>query len=152
MQWLNITEVIQDINIKVSPEISSKPGLLLEAIANDLCLDSKEIKDYRIIKKSIDARKKRVMINLKVRIATMPDQKIFNGYPRIEFKEINSDSPVIVIIGAGPAGLFAALRALELGIKPIVIERGSPVDERRKEIADFIKTRTVNTESNYCFG
>lgn len=106
---------------------------------------------WTILKKSIDARTKNIRYNLKILVSNKDfctEQKLFAP----SFKSISSVSPVIHIIGAGPAGLFAALQCLELGIKPIIFEQGKNVRDRRRDLANITKKGLVNPFSNYCFG
>ncbi|GIV27875.1 MAG: FAD-dependent dehydrogenase [Bacteroidia bacterium] len=104
---------------------------------------------YTILKKSIDARKKPIKINLKVLVDTTPITREINQ-PVV--KDISNSSPIVHIVGAGPAGLFAALRCLELGIKPVIFEQGKMVRDRRRDLANITKNGIVNPYSNYCFG
>ena len=111
-----------------------------------------KINDWRIIRKSTDARQKQVWIDAEFIIATGTDDRVTAPFKDVEFKHIKKNSPQVVIVGAGPAGLFAALRALELGFKPIVIERGKPVEERLRDVVELQKNHILNSESNFCFG
>ena len=121
-------------------------------MATDCGIKENDINDLKIIKRSIDARQRNVAINLTVRIATGDDLKVKAQYEPVVFKKLPEDAPQIVIVGAGPAGLFAALKAIELGIRPILLERGSDVDTRRIELAKISREGKVDNESNYCFG
>jgi len=110
----------------------------------------KNFSSYRILKRSIDARSSTVKIRLLVEVfdagEKIPEQNFSRGY-----KNVSHSKPVL-IIGCGPAGMFAALRLIELGIKPIIIERGKNVRERRRDLADINKKRIIHPDSNYCFG
>ena len=127
-----------------------------EAYSDDLIVNVKSksgFKDVqthiRILKRSIDARKKRVWVNVQAEIYVneSPESQIrHKDYSRVD------DKDPVIIVGAGPAGLFAALRFLELGVKPIVLERGKDVRARRRDLAAINKDHNVNPESNYCFG
>jgi len=108
-----------------------------------------EVKDWRIRKRSIDARNKAVKLNLQIELWRNADTR--ETIPAFIPQEV-SQQRKIAIIGAGPAGLYAALRAIEAGIKPIVFERGKDVRSRRRDLAKINKEQTVNPESNYCFG
>lgn len=113
-------------------------------------LESIEIKSFKVIKRSIDARKKPVKVNLEIAVSSedgsSPDVKTR------EYRKLSENAPSLIIVGAGPAGLFAGLKAIELGIKPIIIERGKDVDSRKQDIADISRKGVVDKDSNYCFG
>jgi hypothetical protein len=104
----------------------------------------------RILKRSIDARQRQIYVNLKVRVyineQPSDDEYQHTEYPNVEGK------PQVIVVGAGPGGLFAALRLIELGLRPIVLERGKDVHERKKDLANITRTQQVDSESNYCFG
>ncbi len=121
----------------------------LEAlIASKLSVSKKEIPYYKIRKSSIDARGKSPLYSLQIELSNHPFVE-----KKIQFKANNvSNKPEVYIIGFGPAGIFAALRLIELGLKPVVIERGKDVKSRRRDLAKLTKEHTVNPESNYCFG
>ncbi|MEQ8575270.1 MAG: FAD-dependent monooxygenase, partial [Fulvivirga sp.] len=118
-----------------------------EIIAAKSGLSSSEV---RIIKRSIDARKSTVWVNVQADVYQNEQVPDLIQYKK-DYTNV-SGSKQVVVVGAGPAGLFAALRLVELGIKPIVIERGKDVRERRRDIAAINKDHIVNPESNYCFG
>lgn len=111
-----------------------------------------KINDWRIIRKSIDARQRQVWIDAEFEVATGETKALSHDYPRVDFRKVAKDVPQVVIVGAGPAGLFAALRALEHGLRPIIVERGKPVEERLPDIVALQKEGKLNPESNYCFG
>jgi len=144
--------MIIDISLRIDPKTAATPALLKESVGKKVGIHSEEINSLRIVRKSIDARQRRVMINVTVKIATGEDKIAASPSIRVAFKKVLEDAERIVIVGAGPAGLFAALKALELGIKPIVIERGQDVDSRRIDIARISREGKVDPESNYCFG
>ena len=108
-----------------------------------------DIKDWRIRKRSIDARRVPIKINLQVEFWLQNEQK--ETIPVFIAQDVSAKKE-IAIIGAGPAGLYAALRAIEAGFRPIVFERGKDVRARRRDLAIINKEQTVNPESNYCFG
>ena len=126
-----------------------------EAIKKNIALSAGEkissVFGFQILKKSIDARGKKVLINLIVNAFIDEPLKVFTGV-NFHFKAVNNSSNKVIIIGAGPAGLFAALMLLEQGIKPIILERGKEVRARRRDLAILNKEGIVNPESNYCFG
>ena len=120
-------------------------------IANTNGLKTKDIKSLRILKRSIDARQRQIYVNLTVKVWINEEPSSEPFYERIQYKPVTSEHYAIVV-GAGPAGLFAALRLIELGIRPIVLERGKNVTERRVDIADISKRGVIDPDSNYCFG
>ena len=124
--------------------------LLRQHVADEKGLALSALKGIRVLKRSIDARQRTVFVNLKVRLyineQPADDEYVHTVYPDV------SDKPQVIVVGAGPGGLFAALRLIELGLRPIVIERGKDVHERKKDLARIAKTQQVDAESNYCFG
>lgn len=144
--------MIEKIQLRLSPEESADERFIRKEISYALGIDPEKINDIRIIKRSIDARKKNIVINLTLNVAYGDDLTAINLPETVDFRPVAEDAHRIVIVGAGPAGLFAALRAVELGMKPIVLERGKDVDSRRVDIAMLNRTGLVDGESNYCFG
>ena len=145
--------MIQDIDIRTTPESAATPALLLAECARAAKIKESDVRDLRITRRSIDARQRRVMVNLRVRVATAPDTEIpAICPPGPAFPHTGDDSPQVVIVGAGPAGLFAALKALELGIRPTVLERGADVDGRRAILSRISREGTVDPDTNYSFG
>ena len=143
--------IYNNIAVIASPEVAGAPTKLKVAVAKKLKISESEINDIRIIKKSIDARSRvQIKVNLTVDVYTNDDvpQKETQQF---EYKDVSSATPVIVV-GSGPAGLFAALRLIELNLKPIVLERGKDILERKKDIAQLDRNKGLNPESNYCFG
>lgn len=139
----------QDIEITIAPEQIDQDAILKKNLATKLNLSPNRIQGYKILKRSIDARSRKVVFRLQVKvfIDEAPLTDVFN------FKYQNvSDQPHVIIVGAGPAGLFAALQCIEIGLKPIVLERGKDVRQRRRDLAAINKQGLVNTESNYCYG
>jgi uncharacterized FAD-dependent dehydrogenase len=124
--------------------------MLREYVANEYGFDVRTLTAMRILKRSIDARQRTIFVNLKVRcyINEQPahDEYVVTHYPDV------SEAPQVIVVGAGPGGLFAALRLIELGLRPIVLERGKDVRERKKDLALIARTQQVDGESNYCFG
>ena len=141
--------MIKTIQIQVNPECAEKKNLLIKKISDDLNILKTEIKDINILKKSIDARQKHIKINLKIDIYI--NEKYIEKEEKTKYKNVSTAKEVI-IIGAGPAGLFAALKLIEKGLKPIIIERGKKVRNRRRDLAKITKEHIVNNDSNYCFG
>lgn len=141
----------EDIQLRLTPREASEPGLLRKAVQASLRNGAK-VNDLRIIRRSIDARKRQVMVNLTVRVATGDDKEVRAVFEPYRFEKVGPQSPSLVIVGAGPAGLFAALEALRHGIRPILLERGSDVDSRRRDLAMISRVKKINPRSNYCFG
>lgn len=141
--------MVKEIDLVVSPDHILDAEYIKTAILKQEKLSVNRLKYYKIRKRSIDARSKHPVYRLKVvlYIDEQPQTEIFN----VNYPSVNNAKPVI-IVGAGPAGLFAALRLIELGLKPIIIERGKDVKERRRDLAAINKEGILNPESNYCFG
>ena len=141
----------QELLFQVSPEIATNELLLKQHVSKLIRVDTKEIQHISILKRSIDARQKAVKFNLKVTIYLVgePIQEAKIELP--EYKNVENAQEVIVV-GAGPAGLFAALQLIELGLKPIVIERGKDVRGRRRDLKAINRDHIVDEDSNYCFG
>jgi uncharacterized FAD-dependent dehydrogenase len=142
--------VINTLQIQVLPEVASSPDLLKTTIAKQLNILNTEIKHIEILKRSIDARQKITKINLKVAVY-IKEEFVQRVEDLPEYQDVSGKDEVI-IIGAGPAGLFAALKLIEIGKKPIVIERGKDVRSRRRDLVNLTKNHIVNEDSNYCFG
>jgi len=142
--------MIYNYQLRVSPQAAAKEELLLREVSKHSGISTKEIRHVEIIKRSIDARQQSVKINLKVDVYVNEDKTTKNlelpDYPNVKEKE------EVFIIGAGPAGLFAALRCIELGKKPVIIERGKDVRSRRRDLKALNIEHIVNEDSNYCFG
>ncbi len=139
-----------EFTIQVSPKIAAHPEQLKLTIARENNIHADEISHIKIVKRSIDARQKAIKVNLKLKVYVQEDfidQPIeLPDYPDV------TNAPEVIIIGAGPAGLFAALRCIELGGKPIVLERGKDVRTRRRDLKAINRDHIVNEDSNYCFG
>lgn len=142
--------MIQEFQLRVLPEQAVNEQAIKQYIEHEKGIEAREITAIRILKRSIDARQRTIFVNLKVRIYLneIPDKDEFQTtiYPQVEGK------PRVIVVGAGPAGLFAALRLIELGLCPMVIERGKDVRERKKDLASISREHKVNPESNYSFG
>jgi hypothetical protein len=141
----------QELLFQVSPEIAANELLLKQHVSKLIRVDVKEIQHISILKRSIDARQKAVKFNLKVMVYLVgePIQEAKIELP--EYKNVENAQEVIVV-GAGPAGLFAALQLIELGLKPILIERGKDVRGRRRDLKAINVDHIVDEDSNYCFG
>jgi hypothetical protein len=132
------------------PEVAAQEDRLKSWIADEQGIDVRTIYGVRILKRSIDARQRQIYVNLKVRVY-VNEQPTDDEYVRTEYPNVEG-RPQVIVVGAGPGGLFAALRLIELGLRPIVLERGKNVHERKKDLANITKTQKVDSESNYCFG
>lgn len=142
--------MLKEINIRVSPSVNANEAELRKAIAKQEGFNNDETFEFRVRKRSVDGRSKSPVYQLRVEISLNESLPAPTTYS-IKNKTVSS-SKSVVIIGAGPAGLFAALELIELGIKPIVLERGKNVKDRRRDLAAINKEHLVNPESNYCFG
>ncbi len=142
--------MIQEYNIRVLPEVAANEQQLKAYLVHEKGLDEKTLNATRILKRSIDARQRTVFVNLTVRayVNEVPkdDEYLHTVYNNVEGR------PQVIVVGAGPGGLFAALRLIELGLRPIVVERGKDVRERKKDLAQISRTQAVDPESNYSFG
>ena len=139
------------ISLRIEADKADIQDEVLAAIAAKINQPQNKITGFHILKKSIDARSKIIWINLTVAyfIEQTPSPR---GLQNFIYKDVSNASKKVIIIGAGPAGLFAALQLIELGVQPIVLERGKDVRNRRRDLATMNKNGIVNTESNYCFG
>ena len=140
----------KELQIQVSPETAQKQEQLKTYISRQFEIAENEIVHIEILKRSIDARQKSIKINLKVTVF-LNETPVKTTVDLPEYGDVK-DSQEVVVIGAGPAGLFAALKLIEHGLKPIVLERGKNVRERRRDLAAITKNHLVNEDSNYCFG
>lgn len=142
--------MVRDIDIRVIPKVAATESELKLHIERETGISAKKIDTIRILKRSIDARKPTIFINLRVRVfcGEKPQEEAFE---RREYRDV-SNCKCAIVVGAGPAGLFASLRLIELGIRPIMLERGKDVHARRKDIALISREHKVNNESNYSFG
>ena len=142
--------MIQEFQIRVLPEQAANEQSLKQFIGHDKGLDIRTIHALRILKRSIDARQRTIYVNLKIRlyINEMPQDEEFTRtiYNKVDGK------PQVIVVGAGPGGLFAALRLIELGLRPVVVERGKNVRDRKIDIARISREHKVAPESNYSFG
>ncbi len=140
----------KDIDIRVSPKQASDLVVVTQIAAKEGGVDVKEIHSARIIRRSIDARQRNIYVNLRVRLY-IGEELTEARFESVSYRDV-SDAPQAVVVGAGPAGLFAALKLIELGVRPIVVERGKNVRERKKDLAKLNREHIVDPESNYCFG
>ena len=140
----------KQIQLRVTPDIAGQEGLLRRRVADEMGLRPDAISDFRVRKRSIDARQRTVYVLLTL------DVFVGEPAPAADYEPVNYASvegaPSVVVVGAGPGGLFAALRLIELGLRPIVLERGRDVHTRRRDVARISREHTVDAESNYSFG
>ncbi|WP_119792977.1 NAD(P)/FAD-dependent oxidoreductase [Flavobacterium anhuiense] len=141
----------KELLLQVTPEIAANESLLKDHLSKQIKVSAQEIQHVSILKRSIDARQKAIKINLKVLIYLKgePFQETKIELPI--YKDV-SNAQEVIVVGAGPAGLFAALQLIELGLKPIVLERGKDVRGRRRDLKAINREHIVNEDSNYCFG
>ncbi len=144
--------MVAEININVTPRVASDMKQLLHAVSTRTGINEKDIHDIQIVRRSIDSRRRDIIIRLTVKFASCEDKEVPDDYQPYIFQPVADNAPSVIIVGAGPAGLFAALRLIMSGIRPIVFERGKDVDARRLDIATLNRTGDVNPDSNYCFG
>lgn len=136
--------------MRVEPQVAAQENLLRRRIADEQGIDERTIYGVRILRRSIDARQRQIWVNLTVRVY-VNEQPQDDAYQRTDYPNVEG-RPQVIVVGAGPGGLFAALRLIELGLRPVVLERGKNVHERKKDLANITKTQKVDAESNYCFG
>ena len=142
--------MIQEYQLRVSPRQAAENAALREFLAHEKGFPIEDITHVRILKRSIDARQRTIVVNLKVRVY-INEEPQDEAYTPTFYPEV-SDKPSVVVVGAGPGGLFASLRLIEKGLRPILIERGKNVHDRKKDLAKITVTQQVDEESNYCFG
>ena len=142
--------MIQEYQIRILPEQAASEEGIKRYLSKEKGVDVRTLNQVRVLKRSIDARQRTIFVNLKVRayINEFPqdEQYVHTEYPDV------SGRPRVIVVGEGPGGLFASLRLIELGFRPIVLERGKDVRERKKDLSNITKTQKVDAESNYCFG
>lgn len=142
--------MIHEYQLRILPEQAASEQSLKQYIGREKGLDVRTINAIRILKRSIDARQRTIYVNLTIRVFVneTPSEEEFErtDYPNVEGR------PAVIVVGAGPGGLFAALKLIELGLRPIVIERGKNVRERKEDLARISREHKVDAESNYSFG
>lgn len=142
--------MIHEYNVRVLPQQAHNEEAIANYIARDKGINRKNIKKVRVLKRSIDARQRTIFVNLSLRVYVneLPSDEEFDY---TQYNDV-SHKPAVIVVGEGPAGLFASLRLIEKGFRPIVLERGKSVNERKKDIALIATTQVVDEESNYSFG
>ncbi|NDV54350.1 FAD-binding protein [Parabacteroides sp. 52] len=142
--------MIKELQLRLLPEQAVNEDILKQVVCRETGEMLSGITAVRVLKRSIDARQRTIYVNLKVRVF-IHEYPTELEYTQVEYKDV-SDKKTVVVVGAGPGGLFAALRLIELGLRPVVVERGKNVRERKKDIALISREHRVNSESNYSFG
>ena len=140
----------QTIEIVLSLDDADNPELQKHQAAKALNLDLPRVRDLRVRRRSLDARGKNIRVQLRVEV-WIDENAPTENTPNLEYSNVR-DKRTIIIVGCGPAGMFAALRCIELGFRPVVVERGGDVQSRRRDLARINRDGIVNPESNYCFG
>jgi uncharacterized protein len=141
----------KNFNFRLSPSEAEKPDSIKRFIAASAAIDPALITGFFTVKKSLDARSRQIWVNLTV-CASIGEPFIQRSLIPFHFQDVSNAGKKTVIVGAGPAGLFAALKLIEKGIKPIILERGKDVKARRRDLAKLNKEGIINPDSNYCFG
>ena len=142
--------MIQEYQLRILPEIAANEQQLKTYLSQEKGLNLRDVTSLRILKRSIDARQRTIFVNLKVRVY-LNEMPTDDEYERTIYNKVE-DKPQVMVVGAGPGGLFAALRLIELGLRPVVVERGKDVRERKKDLAQISREHRVDPESNYSFG
>jgi uncharacterized FAD-dependent dehydrogenase len=142
----------QIVDIRVNPEVANQPDDLKRALAKHIGISPSNLSEFKILKRSIDARARQIKYQLRIAYFLKEESVIWPKQEEKNYQQVTDKSPSILVVGSGPAGLFAALKLLEKGVKPIIIERGTDVRARRRDLAKLNKEYIVNPESNYCFG
>ncbi|MBI5010443.1 MAG: FAD-dependent monooxygenase, partial [Bacteroidia bacterium] len=140
----------KQVHLNLTPQASADENLVKKAASAAAGLVTDKVTSIRILKKSVDARQKNIRVNLSVEVFSS-DEPVENFINPFKFLNVSQKQEVL-IVGAGPAGLFAALRLIELGVKPVILERGRDVSSRKKDIARISREHVVDSDSNYCFG
>lgn len=142
--------MIHEYQLRILPEQAASEQSFKQYISREKGLDVRTINAIRILKRSIDARQRTIYVNLTIRVFVneTPSEEEFvrTDYPNVEGR------PAVIVVGAGPGGLFAALKLIESGLRPIVVERGKNVRERKEDLARISREHKVDAESNYSFG
>ena len=143
--------MIKSIRTRVLPQVWADAEKLEEQLCRENAISRKALKGIRMKHTSIDARQRQVMVQLDVELYINENPPVEHFEKRL-YRELPAGAPQAVVVGAGPGGLFAALRLIELGVKPVVLERGRNVTDRRRDVAMITREQRVDPESNFCFG
>ena len=139
-----------EYQLRVLPQVAASEQALKAWIAEEKGFDVRTLRAVRVLKRSIDARQRVIYVNLRVRVF-VNEEPTDDEYTTTYYPDV-SDKPQVIVVGAGPGGLFAALRLIELGFRPVILERGKDVHARKQDLARISRTQQVDNESNYCFG
>lgn len=142
----------KDLQIRVAPSVAAQDSKIIHYVASEQALSIMRITGVRILRRSIDARSRTIMVNLLVRVWIDEPVDDTPVIAPVQYQAVKDNAPSAVVVGMGPAGLFAALRLIELGVRPIVLERGKNVKERRVDVARISREGIVDPNSNYCYG
>ena len=140
----------KEIQVRVLPHEAATQSLLTALVARELGIDARTVRHLRVLRRSIDARQRTIYVNLTLRVY-INEEPSDDAFVRTEYGDV-SKAPQAIVVGEGPGGLFAALRLIELGVRPVILERGKNVADRRRDVADISRSHKVDGESNYCFG
>ena len=142
--------MVKELQLRITLHEERQADILVYKASQSLDVKKEDISAVKVLRKSIDARKKRIILNYKVEVY-VNEQPPENSAYTFDYKDVSNAKP-IHIIGFGPAGMWAALRCIELGFKPIVLERGKNVQDRRRDLKAINQDHFVDEDSNYCFG
>ncbi len=140
----------REYQIRLLPFQAGDADRIADYVAKEYAIDRRTIKHVRVLKRSIDARQRNIFVNLTIRVF-INELPTDDGYEPVAYTDVSTE-PQVIVVGAGPGGLFAALRLIELHLRPVVVERGKDVHERKKDLALISREQRVEPESNYCFG
>ncbi len=146
----NDKDMIEEYQLRVLPETAANEQALRRYIAREKGKDERTLTAIRVLKRSIDARQRTIFVNLKVRVY-VNEQPEDDEFVRTAYRNVEG-CPQVVVVGAGPGGLFAALRLIEAGYRPVIVERGKNVRDRKLDLAKISREHKVDSESNYSFG
>lgn len=141
----------QEYQLRVEPQVAASNENILHHLVQEEGIEESHVQGIRVLKRSIDARHRGVMVNLKVRLYVEEPMEETLFQPET-YGDVSASRRTAIVVGAGPGGLFAALRLIQLGVRPIVLERGKDVETRRKDVALIASAQRIDPESNYCFG
>lgn len=137
--------MISEYQLRVLPQQAYSEATIKEYISREKAVDARTIKHVRVLKRSIDARQRTIYINLKVRVY-INEEPEDDAFEHVEYGDVSS-APSVVVVGEGPGGLFASLRLIELGLRPVVLERGKDVHERKRILLPFQELRRLTAKA-----